>query len=251
MKKFLKKIKKTYLLYIGGLVIAAALTFGIYGMYRSSQLSHQLAQLSQDPTTGEKLTKEDERKIVAKVNTLVVLPTGEEPTIAIVTDKEKLENRQLFPQVDNGDRLLFYPKGGIVVIYRPVLQKVIDIIHLAQPITNQTVVKAQPSHTTEKIKIILYNGTSTVGLTKKIESLLASKATNIEVVDKDSAKRRDYKNSIIIDISNKFSDQLDTLSKLFSIAQGSLPEGEATPSAGSGQAPSADMLIIVGEDMIK
>ncbi|GEM_PF-758672 len=243
MKKYFKKLKKTYILYIGGVIIAFALSFGVYGMYQYTQLSNTLAQLSQDPERIEKLTKDEEKKLITKVNTLVALPTGEEPTIAIVTDKEKLENRQMFAQVDNGDRLLFYTKGGIIIAYRPSLQKVIDIIHIAQPGTSQAAVTAQPPPASGKIRVILYNGTTTVGITKKVETQLTSQSQNIEIVDKDFAKHRDYKKSIIIDISNNFSDQLDVLSKLFSIASGPLPKGEASPSS--------DILIIVGEDMIK
>lgn len=55
-----------------------------------------------------------------------VLPQGEDPALATVTDKSLLKTPFL-QQANNGDKLLIYQKAQRVIIYRPSLDRIIDI----------------------------------------------------------------------------------------------------------------------------
>lgn len=67
---------------------------------------------------------------VAVVEQLVgrhyVLPTGEQPTLATVTDKTKLQTPFL-KQADNGDKLLVYEKAAVAIIYRPSIDRIVAV----------------------------------------------------------------------------------------------------------------------------
>ena len=67
---------------------------------------------------------------VAVVKRLVarhyVLPADEEPALATVTDTTKLQTPFL-KQSQNGDKLLVYQKAARAIIYRPSIDRIIDI----------------------------------------------------------------------------------------------------------------------------
>ena len=55
-----------------------------------------------------------------------VLPSDEEPALATVTDKSKL-NSVLANKTENGDRILIYQKNQQAIIYRPSIDRVVDV----------------------------------------------------------------------------------------------------------------------------
>lgn len=66
-------------------------------------------------------------ELVAKVGKLILLPTGEDPTIMTVTDKEKLSGQDFFIYAKNGDRVLIYEKAKKAFLYDPDADKVIEV----------------------------------------------------------------------------------------------------------------------------
>ena len=87
---------------------------------------------------------------------------------------------------------------------------------------------------------MLYNGTTTTGLTKKYEIELKTKVQGAAVVDRDNAKKSDYEKSVLVDISGTKSAAASELAKTLGLTVSLLPQGEATPEA--------DFLIILGTD---
>lgn len=73
--------------------------------------------------------------LVAKVGQLVQLPSGEQPTIATVSDVTQLQGQPLFKQAENGDKVLIYAQAKKAILYRPSTGKVIDIgpVAVSQP----------------------------------------------------------------------------------------------------------------------
>lgn len=75
----------------------------------------------------------DPKEMVGRVSKLMVLP-DEAPTVAVVSDLEKLKGQLFFARAHEGDIVLMYPKAQKAVLYNPTLNKIIEVA----PITNDT-----------------------------------------------------------------------------------------------------------------
>ena len=79
----------------------------------------------------QKVSQEENQKIIDAVGKLVLLPEGEAPTIATVTDPEKLKGQQaFFARAAEGDKVLIYTGALKAIMYRPSENKIIEIAPL-------------------------------------------------------------------------------------------------------------------------
>lgn len=69
---------------------------------------------------------DDVAAIKSTVGQHYLLPSDEEPAIATVTDKSKL-NSSFRDKAQNDDRVLIYQKNQIAILYRPSINKVVDV----------------------------------------------------------------------------------------------------------------------------
>ena len=84
----------------------------------------KFSELKQNPTKEiDKQTKD----IITKVSKLLVLPQDETPTIATVSDSEKLKNQPFFAEAKKGDKVLIYIKAQKAILYDPIENKIIEI----------------------------------------------------------------------------------------------------------------------------
>lgn len=67
--------------------------------------------------------------LVNKVSRLMELP-DEEPTIATVSDKDKLKEQAFFSKSENGDKVLIFTTSGKAILYRPSADKIIDVTNI-------------------------------------------------------------------------------------------------------------------------
>ncbi|OGG11915.1 hypothetical protein A2Z00_04290 [Candidatus Gottesmanbacteria bacterium RBG_13_45_10] len=229
----LSKQQKLIALGVGILFLAIIPSVYFITQYRSMQ-----ARL-RDPA---KYAQQESNAMIARVAGLMALPTDETPTVAIVNDVEKLKNQQFFSHSANGDRVLIYTKAKKAILYRPSINKIIDVAPLN---VNQTASESAQAGTTpipSPATFFLTNGTSIVGLTKKYEEELKSKLRNASVIDRDNAKRTTYDKTLLVDVAGNKSELAQQLGQVLGVEVSKLPEGEATPSALS------DFLIIIGAD---
>lgn len=100
-----------------------------------------------DLKNPDKVAKEEALRLVAKVGGLMVLPAGEEPTVATVADPSKLSDQPFFQNAKEGDKLMIYSQSQKVILYRPSENKIVEVspVNLNQQIQNQ--VKQQPVET--------------------------------------------------------------------------------------------------------
>jgi hypothetical protein len=218
----------------GALLLSAVPSFYFYGQYR------QLQKKLKDPTA---VTKEDAKKLIDQIGMLMELPAGEEPGVATVTDKEKLSGQPFFIKAQNGDRLLIYTQARRAILFRPSTNKIIDIapINLGDATATASATSSATGSLRNTLKVVLLNGTSIVGITKKIEDEFTRNNLNIEVVDKSNAKKKTYEQSVLVDLTGTKETQAKELAKQIGVSYGTLPEDETKPTG-------ADFLILVGAD---
>jgi len=78
----------------------------------------------------QKIAQEEVGKTVAKVSAHMLLPEGETPTVATVTDTETLKKQPFFANANVGDRVLIYASALKAILYRPELDKIIEVAPL-------------------------------------------------------------------------------------------------------------------------
>jgi len=77
-----------------------------------------------------KVSTDEINSITSVISKFMDLPTGETPTLATVTDKEKLKDQDFFKNSENGDKILIYANAKKAVLYRPSAGKVIEVAPL-------------------------------------------------------------------------------------------------------------------------
>lgn len=87
-----------------------------------------LAKSNNDDKSGSSTSNSGEiKEITGYVGKFYILPTGETPTIATVTNASKVQNQPFFKNAQNGDKVLLYTKSGLAILYRPSVKKVVNV----------------------------------------------------------------------------------------------------------------------------
>ena len=111
---------------------------------------NQVRMLKQNPQV---LAEQEVADLVAKVGRLLILPIGETPTVATVTDPEALKDQPFFVYAAKGDKVLIYTTAKKAILYSVALNKIIDVAPLnigaQKPVTPPTP-KADAPKTTEQ-----------------------------------------------------------------------------------------------------
>lgn len=236
----LKKLNKKIIIAGGGiLVLIVTVTPGLY-FYAKYQKAQKLLQ------NPAQVTEEETKALIDRVGTLIELPSDEIPTVATVSDVEKLKNQPFFTRAKNGDKLLIFNNAKKAILYDPLADKIVEVaqINIGQEQTATATDSSSLSPTLSKsqtLNVFLYNGTKTVGLTSGVEEQILAKAPTFKVVDKDYAQKRDYTTTLVIDLTGNKSQEAESLAKIVKGEISTLPTGEIKPE-------NADILVIVGKD---
>lgn len=194
------------------------------------------------------LTQKETLTLLQKLAKHVVLPIDEMPTIATVSNVDKLKNQQFFALAQNGDRVIIYTNTKKAYLYRESIDKVINIGPVNFP-TPTALVKVLDKSATESgqlktSRIALYNGTKNPTLTASMQNKLFKDA-NLHIIlsQEKKANRTDYPQTLIIDFTGGNADLVDKLIDLVKGTVSKLPAGE--------HIPDADVLIIIGDDFAR
>ena len=109
---------KTIGLVVGLVLLASVPSVYFYRQYRTTQ--EKLAHPTQFAQEEAKLLKE-------KVGKLIELPVDEEPTIATVSDADRLREQPFFANAQNGDKVLIFTNARKAILYRPSTNKIIEV----------------------------------------------------------------------------------------------------------------------------
>lgn len=197
----------------------------------------------------------DAKEIVALKKTVgdfFMLPEGEEPTLATVTDKEKLVDQPFFSRAENGDKVLIYSNAGRAVLYRPSTHKIVDVtsVNVSPSIKEAeqnapATESAVPASLEEDaaVTITLYNGSTKSGITTMVEQKIVATFPQATIAKKEAASQNTYKKTIVVDPNGQHTDLARRLAELLGGSVAAKPDAEV--DAGT------DLLVIVGSDQIQ
>lgn len=216
------------LLILSPFIAAGSATFYYYHKYQEAK------RLVNNPSLA---TQTEVNALVTKIGKLIELPTDETPTVATVSDIDKLKDQPFFKNSINSDKVLIYIQNKKAILYRPALNKIIEV---APVNTGDSTLPISSTSSTKNINLALYNGTTIPGLATQYETLLKSKFADLTIVNKQQASKNDYEKTLIIDLSGKYSAMVSQLTAELSGEIVNVPVGETKPNA--------DILIILGKD---
>ncbi len=78
-------------------------------------------------TVPSDTTAEEAMEVAEHVANHIQLPEGETPTLATVTDREKLQDQEFFQKAENGDKVLIYSTAAKAILYRPSIDRIIEV----------------------------------------------------------------------------------------------------------------------------
>lgn len=108
--------KKRILIVVGCIVFAVAIGMAIFFYWQYSMIKSNPDSVSQQKTNH----------VVEQVSKIYALPS-EKPTVADITDKDKLKDQAFFKDAENGDHLLIFADTKLAIIYRESSNKLINV----------------------------------------------------------------------------------------------------------------------------
>lgn len=165
---------------------------------------------------------EENRKLIAEVSSVAILPKGETPGITTVIDEARV-NQPFLYGTKKGDKVLLYFQAGKAIVYRPSSHQIVNMGPLETP----------------KARVFIRNGSADAGAPGTIENKITA-STDYLVASRDESAKKSYQKTIVIDVSGVRPDVAKRLAEYLGARVGSLPEGESRPDS--------DLMVIVGND---
>ena len=126
--------RSTLMLYAAaaGVVVAGALWYGLSwwrGAPSSSRAAESATTTSQSAVAAAPAPQPIDKAAdaIAKVGKLIELPQGETPTVATVTDPDKLKAQAFFVNAKAGDIVLLYTIAHKAYLYDPLQNILVDV----------------------------------------------------------------------------------------------------------------------------
>ena len=76
---------------------------------------------------NKSMALKESEDLVARVSKLILLPKNEMPTIATVSEPEKLKDKPFFAKAKVGDKVLLYANAKMVYLYDPLANRVLEV----------------------------------------------------------------------------------------------------------------------------
>jgi hypothetical protein len=147
---------------IGVVVVILLTAFAAYSQAKLRSTRNQLRQsntrlaaIQSDPQIQASLEID---QLVNQVGQLITLPSGEQPTVATVTDLSQLQNQPFFTNAQVGDKVLIYSTAKEAILYRPSDNKIIEVA----PLNNSDTAGVSSTSTTTNNSTTTSPKTSTV-----------------------------------------------------------------------------------------
>jgi hypothetical protein len=126
------KNKKPKKMRIKKLLILILIIAAVGGVYGSTYYYGKYKALK---TNANVEAEKETKKLVDVLSKLMELPQNETPTVATISDKEKLKGQVFFEKAENGDILFAYTNAMKAILYRPSTNKIINVAPIS---INQT-----------------------------------------------------------------------------------------------------------------
>jgi len=117
---------------VRSVVVPVLVLIAVLGLGAAYYYNSQLAKFKKNP---QQLAQEEVASVVGRVSQIMVLPEGEQPTLATVADPSRLKDQPFFAKAKVGDKVLLYANARKAILYDPVANKIVEVapINIGNP----------------------------------------------------------------------------------------------------------------------
>ena len=105
--------------------------FAVISLFLLVQYNDARAKL-RSPQASAAATKQI-NDTLGKVGKLVIVPTGETPSVATVSNADKLKAQTFFANAHDGDKVIVYAKAKQAILYRPSTNQIVTMAPVSAP----------------------------------------------------------------------------------------------------------------------
>ncbi len=113
-------------------LVSGGYAFMSGGLYEGA--SSMASALGSQSDSSEDVAAREVSDLILAVGALIVLPEGETPTVATVSDPEKLKDQPFFARAKVGDKVLMYTQAKKAYLYDPAANILLEVA----PITTES-----------------------------------------------------------------------------------------------------------------
>lgn len=117
------------------LLLLIVLGSGLYYFFQYQKAEQRLMN-------PDMAAKEETQELLKNIGKVMLLP-NEDPTVATISDKDKLSDQAFFSESQNGDQVLVFPQAKKAILWRPSTHMIINVA----PVFPNPQQKAQESTT--------------------------------------------------------------------------------------------------------
>ncbi len=112
-----------FVFYVVFLLVVSVVSYASFYVYK------KYIETSNENTVNSEVSAETS-DLVSKVGKLILLPKGEVPTIATVSNLALLKGQDFFVDATVGDKVLIYKEAKKAILYNPNINKIITVAPL-------------------------------------------------------------------------------------------------------------------------
>lgn len=124
-KKKRKLIPKASTIVI--VILLLALAGGGYYFYNKYSETKQEVEKLSTVQGQQELNKSQTEQLLSEMRSIIVLPTGEDPVVATITDVKQLDKNEFYKDAQNDDRVIVFAKAQKAYIYRPSTKTIVNV----------------------------------------------------------------------------------------------------------------------------
>lgn len=232
-----------------GCLVLTATFIAIFFYGKSNQTKKELELLSQQ------LKESNSQDILVNVENITEVPQNEEPTVATITDINKLKSQSFFSKAKNGDKLIIYKNSNRAILYRPSNNKIIEATTVAldgidqtgnvEEINEDTKDKGENVIEPKTITVAVLNSTGVAGLAGSLSKQLETEFTDFKIeIEEVGDAKGSYEETFIVNRTNneELRNQTALLAQYLKASVAAIPSEEDISDV------KADIIIYIGKN---
>ena len=109
------------------IILLAVVAGGGYYFYTKYNETKQEVEKLSTAQGQQELTKTQTQQLLGEMRSRIVLPEGEDPVVATITDINLLKENEFYKDAKNDDRVVVYATAKKAYIYRPSTKTIVNV----------------------------------------------------------------------------------------------------------------------------